>query len=148
MRYSSVELFAGAGGLALGLEKAGFDSKGLVEIDKHACATLKANRPEWNVVEGDIVKIADAGIKPLLSSPKIDLVAGGYPCQAFSYAGKQLGFEDVRGTMFFYFAKIVDELKPKVFLAENVRGLISHDNGRTLQTMLNVYTEIGYVRAF
>ena len=144
MKYSSVELFAGAGGLALGLEKAGFDSKCLVEIDKHACATLKTNRPEWNVVEGDIVKIADAGIKPLLSSPEIDLVAGGYPCQAFSYAGKQLGFDDVRGTMFFYFAKIVDELRPKVFLAENVRGLISHDKGRTLQTMLSVYAEIGY----
>lgn len=144
MSYKSVELFAGAGGLALGLEQAGFESKGLVEIDKHACATLRRNRPSWNIIEGDIIKIAEEGIKKHIPNTEIDLVSGGYPCQAFSYAGKQLGFEDVRGTMFFYFAKIVKELKPKVFLAENVRGLLSHDKGRTLQTMLNVYTEIGY----
>ncbi len=75
---------------------------------------------------------------------EVDLLSGGYPCQAFSYAGKKLGLEDVRGTMFYYYAKILEELMPKVFLAENVRGLVSHDEGNTLKTMINVFTEIGY----
>lgn len=112
--YTSVELFAGAGGLALGLEKAGFQAKGLVEIDKHAAATLRENRPEWNVIEDDVVKVAEAGIRQYLHT-EIDFVSGGYPCQAFSYAGKKMGLDDVRGTMFFYFAKIINELQPKVF---------------------------------
>lgn len=143
--YTSVELFAGAGGLALGLEKAGFQAKGLVEIDKHAAATLRENRPEWNVIEDDVVKVAEAGIRQYLhTEEKIDFVSGGYPCQAFSYAGKKMGLDDVRGTMFFYFAKIINELQPKVFLAENVRGLMTHDQGRTLQTMVEIYENMGY----
>ena len=145
-RYRSVELFAGAGGLALGLEIAGFQAQGLVEIDKYAAATLRRNRPGWNVIEEDIVKVAETGIRNYLPKDvgEIDFVSGGYPCQAFSYAGKKLGLEDVRGTMFFYFAEIVRDLRPKVFLAENVRGLLSHDKGRTLQTMLEIYRSMGY----
>lgn len=143
--YHSVELFAGAGGLALGLNKAGFCEQGLVEIDKYAAETLRINRPEWNVIEEDVIKVADKGIKKYLpKNVEIDLVSGGYPCQAFSYAGYKLGMEDVRGTMFYYFAQVIDQLKPKMFLAENVKGLTTHDNGKTLQTMKDIFQSIGY----
>lgn len=143
--YNSIELFAGAGGLALGLEKAGFKEQALVEIDKYAAETLRKNRPDWNVLEEDIIKIAEEGIRKYLPrNIEIDFVSGGYPCQAFSYAGHKMGLEDVRGTMFYYFAQIVDELRPKVFLAENVKGLISHDKGKTLQTMVDIYEDLGY----
>ena len=143
--YTCVELFAGAGGLALGLEEAGFEDVGLIEWDKYACDTLRLNRPKWNVIQGDVVEIAEKGIRNYIDKDiEVDLLSGGYPCQAFSYAGKKLGLEDVRGTMFYYYAKILEDLKPKVFLAENVRGLVSHDNGKTLQTMIDVFTEIGY----
>lgn len=143
--YNSVELFAGAGGLALGLEKAGFQEQLLVEIDKYAAETLRLNRSGWNVLEADIIKVAKEGIKNYLpQGMEIDFVSGGYPCQAFSYAGHKLGLEDVRGTMFYYFAQIVGELNPKIFLAENVKGLTTHDNGKTLQTMIEIYEELGY----
>lgn len=144
-KYSVVELFAGAGGLALGLEKAGFETLGLVELDKFACQSLRMNRPSWNVIEADIINIAESGISNFIEKHEdIDLLSGGYPCQAFSYAGKKMGLGDVRGTMFYYYAKILDELKPKIFLAENVRGLVNHDEGRTLKTMIEVFTDIGY----
>lgn len=143
--YKSVELFAGAGGLALGLEKAGFHVQGLVEIDHFAAQTLRENRPDWNVIENDIVKVSEEGIKNYLpANCEIDLVSGGYPCQAFSYAGHKLGLDDVRGTMFFYFVKIIKDLYPKVFLAENVKGLASHDKGKTLKTMIDIYESMGY----
>lgn len=144
-QYNVVELFAGAGGLALGLEEAGFNELALVEIDRNACDTLRANRPSWNVIEDDVITVAERGIKTYLpEGVEVDLLSGGYPCQAFSYAGKRLGLEDVRGTMFYYYAKILKDLMPKVFLAENVRGLVTHDEGRTLQSMIDVFTEIGY----
>lgn len=143
--FTVVELFAGAGGLALGLEKAGFESKATIENNKWACETLRKNRPHWNVIEDDIVKIADTGIKKYLDfDGEVDLLSGGYPCQAFSYAGKKLGLEDTRGTLFYSYAEILKELKPKIFLAENVKGLVSHDSGRTLQTMIDVFEEVGY----
>jgi DNA (cytosine-5)-methyltransferase 1 len=143
--YNVIEFFAGAGGLALGLEKAGFSTVLLNEIDKQAAATLRKNRPDWKVVEEDIVTLAEKGItKQIDNNIEIDLISGGYPCQAFSYAGKGLGLEDARGTLFYPFAKIIEELKPKVFLAENVKGLVTHDNGKTLQTMINVYENLGY----
>lgn len=143
--YTCVELFAGAGGLALGLEEAGFRDVALVEWDKYACDTLRLNRPNWNVIQGDVVEIAENGLKKYMDKDiDVDLLSGGYPCQAFSYAGKKLGLEDVRGTMFYYYAKILEELMPKVFLAENVRGLVSHDDGKTLDTMIEVFSEMGY----
>lgn len=142
--YTVVELFAGAGGLALGLENAGFKEVGLVEIDKYACQTLKRNRPHWNVIEDDIITVANNGIRNYIGDVEIDLLSGGYPCQSFSYAGHKMGLNDVRGTMFYYYAKILDELKPKMFLAENVKGLVSHDGGKTLQSMIEVFSSIGY----
>lgn len=138
-KYKLVELFAGAGGLALGMEKAGFKSVILNEFDKHACNTLRDNRPSWNVVEGDITNVDFTEFKN-----KIDILSGGFPCQAFSYAGKKLGFEDTRGTLFFEFARAVKETNPKVIVAENVRGLLKHDNGKTLESITSVIDEIGY----
>lgn len=143
--FKSLELFAGAGGLALGLEKAGFSAQGLVEIDKYAAQTLRENRPDWNVIEEDIIRVSENGIRNYIpENCEIDFISGGYPCQAFSYAGHKLGLDDVRGTMFFYFAKIIKDLRPKVFLAENVKGLTTHDEGKTLQTMLGIYKNMGY----
>lgn len=143
--YSVIELFAGAGGLALGLEQAGFSTDALVEINKWASSTLQTNRPNWNVLNTDIHKITNKGIRNYISlNHELDLISGGFPCQAFSYAGKKLGLNDTRGTLFYEYAKFLQELKPKMFLAENVRGLVSHDGGRTLKTMIDVFTEIGY----
>lgn len=137
--YTSVELFAGAGGLALGMEKAGFHHLLLNEFDHSACETLRANRPDWKVVEGDVHNV---DFTPLRG--KVDFLSGGFPCQAFSYAGKRLGFEETRGTLFFELARAVKEIKPRVFLGENVKGLYEHDGGRTLQTIRNVIEELGY----
>ncbi|MCL2555410.1 MAG: DNA (cytosine-5-)-methyltransferase [Firmicutes bacterium] len=145
-KLKTVELFAGAGGLALGLEKAGFEALLLNDFDKSACETLKQNNPNWNVECGDVAKLADEDLLTKLSLERgeLDLLSGGYPCQAFSYAGKGLGIDDVRGTMFFHYAKILKQLMPRMFLAENVRGLVSHENGKTLETMIKVFEEVGY----
>jgi DNA (cytosine-5)-methyltransferase 1 len=140
-KFKVVELFAGCGGLALGMENAGLKCELLVEIDKKAAETLKTNRPKWNVIADDIANVDFTKIKA-------DVVAGGFPCQAFSYAGKRMGFEDTRGTLFFEFARAVKEINPKVVLGENVKGLEKHDNGRTLTTMLAVLDELGYNVAY
>lgn len=136
---TAIELFAGAGGLALGLEKAGIKTLEYVEIDKACCETLKKNRPKWNVVCDDIHNVDFSKY-----AGKVDIVTGGFPCQAFSYAGKKMGFNDVRGTLFYEFARCVKEVSPKMFMAENVRGLISHDGGRTLNTIISVFEDLGY----
>lgn len=137
--YSLVELFAGAGGLALGLEQAGFQSVLLNEKDKYACATLRKNRPQWNVLEDDIQNVDFTSLKG-----QVDLLTGGFPCQAFSSAGKKLGFEDLRGTLVFEMARAIKEIQPKVFLAENVKGLVENDSGRTLDTIIRVIEDLGY----
>lgn len=137
--YTSIELFAGGGGLALGMHKAGFKHLLLNEYDKDACATLRHNMPEWNVIQGDIHDIDFTPYKD-----KVDFLSGGFPCQAFSYAGKRLGFEETRGTLFFELARAVKETQPKVFMAENVKGLLEHDDGRTIDTIKSVIAELGY----
>lgn len=136
-KYLSIDLFAGGGGTASGLENAGFNHVLLSEIDKSAAATLRLNRPEWNVVEGDVAEI---DFTPYYD--KVDLLEGGFPCQAFSYAGRSRGFEDTRGTLFFEFARAVKESMPKIFVGENVKGLLTHDRGRTLTTMLRAIHSI------
>lgn len=136
---TAIELFAGAGGLALGLEQAGIKTVEHVELDKACCETLKTNRPNWNVICDDIHNVDFTMYKD-----KIDIVTGGFPCQAFSQAGKRLGFEDTRGTLFHEFARCVKEVHPKMFMAENVKGLRSHDNGRTLATIISVFEDLGY----
>lgn len=114
---NSLEICAGAGGQALGLERAGFHHQALVEIDAPACDTLRLNRPGWNVVEGDVTHFSASGYRG------IDLVAGGVPCPPFSKAGKQLGADDERD-MFPQAIRIVDETRPQAVMLENVRGLL------------------------
>ena len=118
--YNVIELFAGAGGTALGFENAGLNHFLLNEIDKNACATLRANFPaDTNIICDDVRKI---DFQPYYGL--VDIVQAGFPCQAFSYAGKSLGFDDIRGTLFFEFARCVKETQPKLAVGENVRGLL------------------------
>lgn len=137
--YTSIELFAGAGGMAIGMEKAGVKHVLLNEFEKNACNTLRFNRPKWNVIEDDIQNLEFTKYKN-----KVDIVTGGFPCQAFSHAGKKLGFEDTRGTLFFDFARCINEVKPKVFIGENVKGLFTHDKGKTLEVIKQSINDIGY----
>lgn len=141
--YKVIELFAGAGGMALGFENAGLQDELLVEINEDATDTLRLNRPDWNVVTGDVATI---DFTPYAG--QVDIVSGGFPCQAFSYAGLKRGFEDTRGTLFFEFARCVQEVRPKIALGENVRGLLRHDKGRTLATIVAVLEELGYRVAY
>lgn len=142
----SIELFAGAGGLALGLEMAGFKHLGLVEFDKHAADTLVKNRPNWNVLCEDVELVAARDLTKEFNVKQgdLDLLSGGAPCQSFSYAGKRLGLEDVRGTMFYHYATFLNKLKPKMFLFENVKGLLTHDGGKTFKTICDIFEEQGY----
>ena len=139
IKYTDIELFAGAGGLALGLEKAGFEGLCFVEFNHEACETLRKNRPNWNVIENDVANVDFSNYEG-----KIDLVSGGAPCQSFSYAGKRLGFGDTRGTLFAQFARCVREVKPKMFMFENVKGMLSHDKGRTFKTITHEFERLGY----
>lgn len=138
-KHTLVELFAGGGGLAVGLKRAGFDSLMVSDFDVNCCKTLEYNNPNWNVVRDSIENIDFTEF-----NGKVDLLTGGFPCQPFSYAGKQMGFEDARGTAFFEFARATREIQPKVVLIENVKGLVSSDKGKTLETILRVLSETGY----
>ena len=137
--FNVLELFAGAGGLAVGMEKAGIKCVALNEIDKWACKTLRANRPKWNVLEGDIKSFDFTKY-----NDHVDIVTGGFPCQAFSYAGKKLGLQDARGTLFYEFARAVQEVNPLICIGENVKGLLSHEKGKTIEGMISILDEIGY----
>lgn len=145
-KLTSIELFAGAGGLALGIELAGFESIALIEIDKDAADTLKLNRPLWNVINEDIANISPLNLEEYFGIKKgeLDLLSGGAPCQSFSYAGKRLGLEDARGTLFYHYANFLNKLQPKMFLFENVKGLLTHDKGRTYKTIVDIFKSTGY----
>ncbi len=145
-KFNTIELFAGAGGLALGVEEAGFNTIGLIEFDRDACDTLKKNRPDWRVICDDIANVSKLDLEEYFEIKKgeLDLLSGGAPCQAFSYAGKRLGLEDARGTLFYHYAIFLEKLQPKMFLFENVRGLLTHDHGKTYQTMLDIFENAGY----
>ncbi|MEN8756715.1 MAG: DNA cytosine methyltransferase [Akkermansiaceae bacterium] len=117
MSLSSVEICAGGGGQALGLEAAGFEAQALVEIDAHSCATLRLNRPDWNVIEGDVRSFSAKEYEG------IDLFAGGVPCPPFSVAGKQLGKDDERD-LFPEALRLIEECGPKAVMLENVRGFL------------------------
>jgi DNA (cytosine-5)-methyltransferase 1 len=100
---------------------------------------LRKNRPNWEVLEGDIKSF---NFKKYNND--VDIVTGGFPCQAFSYAGKKLGFNDARGTLFYEFARVVKEINPPICIGENVKGLLSHEKGKTIQGMISILDEIGY----
>lgn len=141
-----IDLFAGIGGIRLGLENAAQAHKIKTEcvytseIDKNACRTYNKNFPIDNHNPySDITEINEKKI------PDFDIVLAGFPCQAFSIAGKRGGFEDTRGTLFFDVARIIKEKRPQAFLLENVKGLVNHRGGKTLATILNVLeNDLGY----
>jgi DNA (cytosine-5)-methyltransferase 1 len=115
---TTLELCAGGGGQAIGLEQAGIDHAGLIEISSHACATLRQNRPTWNVIQQDLNKLTDAA-----AFKGVDIVSGGLPCPPFSIAGKQLGENDERN-LFPAAINIIDQVRPRAVMLENVRGML------------------------
>ncbi|HAO6110271.1 TPA: DNA (cytosine-5-)-methyltransferase [Listeria monocytogenes] len=137
-----VDLFAGVGGFRLGMEAAGHKCVGFVEIDKYARTSYTAIHQTEGEFEGhDITSISDDVIR---SIGRVDIIAGGFPCQAFSIAGKRRGFEDTRGTLFFEIMRWATVLKPETLFLENVPGLLSHDEGITFETILRKMDEAGY----
>ena len=139
VNISVIELFAGAGGMALGFENAGLKHVLLNEIDKDCVATLKKNFIDIKIIHDNVANLNFQDYEN-----QVDVIQAGFPCQAFSYAGKSMGFEDTRGTLFFEFARSVKEVRPKIAIGENVRGLLNHDGGKTLKTMINTLEDLGY----
>ncbi|PFG72726.1 DNA (cytosine-5)-methyltransferase 1 [Bacillus sp. YF23] len=124
----AISFFAGAGGLDLGIHRAGFDVKLSVELETVYCETLKINNPNWNIKQGDIMEYNASRVREdanLGESEEIDLLFGGSPCQSFSTAGKRQAFNDPRGQAMLKFVDLIHELQPKAFLIENVKGLLS-----------------------
>lgn len=138
-----LDLFAGIGGFRLGMERAGHKCVGFCEIDKFARSSYKAMHNTENEIEyHDIKEVTNEEFRKLRG--KVDVICGGFPCQAFSIAGKQLGFEDTRGTLFYEIARATQEIKPRYLLLENVRNLLSHDKGQTFTRILKILDELGY----
>ena len=137
-----LDLFAGIGGFRLGMESAGHECIGFCEIDKFARASYKAIHNTKGEIElHDITAVSDESIRGLGS---VDIICGGFPCQAFSIAGHRRGFEDTRGTLFFEIARFASILRPKYLFLENVRGLLNHDGGATFETIIRTLDELGY----
>ena len=136
MSFTFIDLFCGMGGFRIAFEKQGGKCVFSSDIDKYAQETYNMNFGE--IPAGDITKIDAKDI------PNHDVLCAGFPCQPFSLAGRRLGFEDTRGTLFFEVARILKEKRPKAFFLENVRGLANHDGGKTLDVILTTLKEIGY----
>lgn len=137
-----LDLFAGIGGFRLGMESAGHECIGFCEIDKFARTSYKAIHDTTGEVEmHDITTISDEFIREIGS---VDVICGGFPCQAFSIAGKRKGFEDTRGTLFFEIARFASILRPRYLFLENVKGLLNHEGGATFETILRALDELGY----
>jgi len=132
-KFTFIDLFAGIGGFRIAFQNLGGKCVFSSEIDAYAQKTYGRNFGE--LPHGDITKINEKDI------PDHDILTGGFPCQAFSIAGRKGGFNDTRGTLFFDVARIIQEKKPKAFFLENVKGLISHNKGKTLETILNTLRE-------
>ena len=137
-----LDLFAGIGGFRLGMEQAGHECVGFCEIDKFARASYKAiHNTEGEVEMHDITSVSNEFIRGI---GDIDIICGGFPCQAFSIAGKRQGFEDTRGTLFFEIARFASILRPRFLFLENVKGLLNHEGGATFETILRALDELGY----
>nr|DAT60255.1 MAG TPA: Cytosine specific methyltransferase [Caudoviricetes sp.] len=137
-----LDLFAGIGGFRLGMESAGHECVGFCEIDKYARASYKAiHNTEGEIELHDITRVTDESIRRFGS---VDVICGGFPCQAFSIAGNRRGFEDTRGTLFFEICRFASVLRPKYLFLENVRGLLNHDGGATFETIIRTLDELGY----
>lgn len=140
-----IDLCAGIGGIRLGLEQAGHTCVGFCEFDKFALQSYKAihnTEGEWEA--HDITKVTDDEIRELSATRTIEIVCGGFPCQAFSVAGKKQGFNDLRGNIFFEICRFIKIIRPRYFVCENVKGLLSHENGRTFGIILSTLAELGY----
>ncbi|HEM6387965.1 TPA: DNA cytosine methyltransferase [Streptococcus suis] len=137
-----LDLFAGIGGFRLGMERAGYECIGFCEIDQFARKSYKAiHDTEGEFDFHDITRVTDESVRGI---GRVDVICGGFPCQAFSIAGKRAGFEDTRGTLFFEIARFASILRPKYLFLENVTGLLNHDNGNTFETILGALDELGY----
>ena len=137
-----LDLFAGIGGFRLGMESAGHECVGFCEIDKYARASYKAiHNTEGEIELHDITTVSDESIRGFGS---VDIICGGFPCQAFSIAGARRGFEDTRGTLFFEICRFASILRPKYLFLENVRGLLNHDGGATFETIIRTLDGLGY----
>ena len=137
-----LDLFAGIGGFRLGMESAGHECVGFCEIDKFARKSYKAIHDTKGEIElHDITAVSDESIRRI---GRVDIICGGFPCQAFSIAGNRRGFEDTRGTLFFEIARFASILRPKYLFLENVKGLLNHDGGATFETILGALDELGY----
>lgn len=137
-----LDLFAGIGGFRIGMESAGHECIGFCEIDKFARASYKAIHDTKGEIElHDITTVSDDTIRGIGS---VDIICGGFPCQAFSIAGNRRGFEDTRGTLFFEIARFASILRPKYLFLENVKGLLNHENGVTFETIISTLDELGY----
>ena len=138
-----IDMFSGIGGFRTAMENNGHECIAYSEIDKHAIQSYQAMYNTENEIDlGDITNISQEYLSHFKKDN--DMVVGGSPCQAFSVAGKQAGFEDTRGTLFFEYAKVVKETQPKYFLFENVKGMTSHDQGNTIRVVLETFNELGY----
>lgn len=138
-----LDVFAGIGGFRLGMESVGFKCVGHIENDKFAQQSYNAiHNTKGEFSGGDITKITDEEFRKLRGS--VDIIVGGFPCQAFSISGLRRGFEDVRGTMFFEIARAIKQIEPRYFILENVKGLLSHKKGETFATILATISELGY----
>ena len=137
-----LDLFAGIGGFRLGMESAGHECIGFCEIDKFARKSYKAIHDTKGEIElHDITTVSDESIRRIGC---VDVICGGFPCQAFSIAGNRRGFEDTRGTLFFEIARFASILRPQYLFLENVRGLLNHENGITFETIISTLDELGY----
>lgn len=137
-----LDLFAGIGGFRIGMESAGYECIGFCEIDKFARASYKAIHDTKGEIElHDITTVSDDTIRGI---GHVDVICGGFPCQAFSIAGARRGFEDTRGTLFFEIARFASILKPRYLFLENVKGLLNHDRGNTFEVILSALDELGY----
>ena len=137
-----LDLFAGIGGFRLGMESAGHECIGFCEIDKFARESYKAiHNTEGEIELHDITTVTDEFVRGIGS---VDIICGGFPCQAFSIAGNRRGFEDTRGILFFEIARFASILRPKYLFLENVKGLLNHQKGDTFETMLRILDELGY----
>lgn len=137
-----IDLFSGIGGFRLGMERAGHTCLGHVEIDKFANASYEVIFGKGDLIGTDITTISNEKWREYRG--KVECICGGFPCQAFSIAGQRRGFEDTRGTLFFEILRAAKEIKPAYLFLENVKGLLSHNQGETFQTMLIALDEIGY----
>ena len=137
-----LDLFAGIGGFRLGMESAGHECVGFCEIDKFARASYQDIHDTKGELElHDITTVSDEFIRGI---GRVDIICGGFPCQAFSIAGNRRGFEDTRGTLFFEIARFASILRPKYLFLENVKGLLNHENGITFETIISTLDELGY----